>query len=126
MKTGNLAPPVGGKGGFSSKLSALKEKTHLKTHTGQVRHYIGNFPDGDLWKQVAENAGWWLAMETANSGEQWKKVKLGSKIKRLGKANFWLAWNGERISKGGDHAELMGTYPEMEEWAIAKLVEAHV
>ena len=126
VKTGNHAPPVGGKGGFSSKLLALKEKAPLKTHTGKVRNYVGNFPEGDQWKLVSENAGWWLAMETAKEGEQWKKVKLGSKIMRLGKANFMLAWNGERMDKGGDHAALMETYPEMEEWAVSVLGSCHV
>ncbi len=117
---------MGGKGGFSSKPLALKEKAPLKTHTGKVRHYIGNFPDGDHWKQVAENAGWWLAMDVGQDGERWRKVKLGSKIKRLGKANFLLAWNGSRLAKGDDHATLMETYPEMEEWAMSVLVGLHV
>lgn len=53
-------------------------------------------------------------------------MSLSPKIYRLGKANFNLGWNGSRLAQGGHQALLYASYPEVEEWVIANLVEAHV
>ena len=126
VKTENHAPPWGCRGGFSSKPSALKEKAPPKTHTGKVRYFAGNFPEGNQWQPLAENAGWWLLVDSVPGKGGWYRLKLGSKILRLGKANFVLAWNGERLAQGGEQKMLLETYPEMEEWVVAVLRGSHV
>lgn len=75
---------------------------------------------------VAENAGWWLLLDDSSKGKGWRKLKLGSKVVRAGGANFALTWNGERLADSGDHELLIERCPEVKEWVIAKLVEAHV
>ena len=120
-----LERPWGVWGGFSSNPLGLYEKTPPKKHSGKLRPYIGNLPENGQWSVVAQNKGWWLLLDLETAGP-WKTPKLGSKIHRYSKANFKLAWNGERLAKGGDHALLIDVYPEVEEWAIDKLVDANV
>lgn len=117
--------PWGVWGGFSSNPLGLNEKLPPKKHSGKLRPYIGNLPETGQWSLVAQNNGWWLLVDLESSGT-WKTLKLGSKIYRYGKANFKLAWNGERLAKGDDHALLIDAYPEVEEWVIDKLVVANV
>ncbi len=125
VKTGNHAPPGGVRGGFLPTPSGLDKKTPPRKHSGKVRHNIGLIPENGQWDVIAENRGWWLLIKR-ESGEPWKTLKLGSKIYRLGKANFNLGWNGSRLAQGGHQALLYASYPEVEEWVIANLVEAHV
>lgn len=108
-------------GGFSSTLKELNEKTPLKKHTGKIRQHIGNLPENGQWEVVAQNRGWWLLIDLETSGP-WMTLKLGSKVNRLGKANFKLGWNADRLAKGGDQAYLAENYPEVEEWVVANLV----
>jgi hypothetical protein len=65
-------------------------------------------------------------IHTVPSKGGWQRLKLGSKIPRLGKANFVLAWNGERLAQGGEQKMLLETYPEMEEWVVSVLRGKHV
>lgn len=120
-----LERPWGVWGGFSPTQNGLDEKTPPKKNTWKRSPSIGNLPENGQWSVVAQNSGWWLLVDLENRGP-WQTLKLGSKIYRYTKANFMLAWNGERLANGGDHALLIDAYPEVEEWAIDKLVATNV
>jgi hypothetical protein len=87
---------------------------------------IGSAPKSGNWALVAENSGWWLLVDKSSKAKAWRKLKLGSKVVRAGGANFGLLWNGETLASNTEHELLVERCPEVKEWVIAKLVEAHV
>jgi hypothetical protein len=77
--------------------------------------YVGNDPDSGV--VVAENEGWKIFEMQKKSQNQWLSLKAVSKVKRRNKANFWLAWNGDRFAAGKDLAIMVQHWPELYEWA---------
>ena len=57
------------------------------------------------------------------STSEWRSLKLvrtgGDAVKR--KRNWYLGWNGERLSRNADTAHLAEHYPEIAAWVIARL-----
>lgn len=76
----------------------------------------GNPERGEL---VAENRGWRL-FDLGKSPGGWSSLKLVSKVRRP-KGNFWLGWNGQRLSKSKDAALLEANHPEVFDWVVDRL-----
>jgi len=84
----------------------------------KAQKFPGNPPsDGEL---IAENNTWALYDRFAPSGE-WQNLKLVSKQPVAIKANYWLAWNGQRFAKCRDVALLDEHRPELMEWLVERL-----
>jgi len=79
----------------------------------------GNLPE--VGEMVAESRGYRLFV-TSNSGD-WQILKLVSKMPAA-KANFWLAWNGQRMAMGKDAVILNAHYPDVFDWVVAQMVVA--
>lgn len=62
------------------------------------------------------------------STAEWRSLKLihtgGDAGKR--KRNWWLGWNGERLSRNTDARHLAAHHPEVSAWVIARLPQGHV
>lgn len=76
---------------------------------------------GDAWSVVAENAGWLLQAGPVQAESPWRTLKLSSKIGRPYSANYWLAWNGCRLSENTELDKLRSADPETAEWAALTL-----
>lgn len=50
----------------------------------------------------------------ANQPVEWINIKLVAKVPQQRKANFSIAWNGERFAHGSDIAILREHYPHLE------------
>ena len=76
--------------------------------------FVGNDPESS--ELVSENEGWKIFHIPKGYPSQWKNIKVVSKIKRRKKANFWLAWNGDRFGASKDFAVMVEHWPEIYEW----------
>lgn len=73
--------------------------------------FRGNVPGAG--EVIAESRGWVLIELGETAG--WRNLKLCSKTERS-KGNFWLAWNGERLSMSSDAGKLDAQHPDVFDW----------
>ena len=62
------------------------------------RKHKGNPAEGDGWESIwyGDGVEWTLAIK---AGGEWQQVKLAANGTVEHKANYWLAWNGERLAR---------------------------
>lgn len=83
-----------------------------------TNRFGGNKPAaGEL---VCENRGWEL-FDLGDSDEMpWRRFKLLAKVKQR-KANYWFAFNGERMAMGKDAVLLNTHFPDVFDWVLDSL-----
>ena len=85
------------------------------------RFFRGNHPTEDFgWfriGQIKKNEFDFsvFAKEWSNG---WRQIKLASNKKTRNKANYWLAWNGERFANGKDYKAMA----QHKDWAEDMLI----
>ena len=86
-----------------------------------MRHcaYKGNLIESG--EVICEN-GEWIAYQTKEV-QGWKTIKLVCKSGKHAKANFWLAWNGERFAKGKVLLILIEHHKPIHDWLLMYLTE---
>ena len=84
-----------------------------------MRKNIWNGNPPEVGELVAESRGYRLFVISA-SGD-WQQLKLVSKLPAA-KANFWLAWNGQRQAMGKDAVILNAHYPDVFDWVNQEML----
>lgn len=80
----------------------------------------GIHPYGDDWFVAGEMDGWILySRSEMKSG--WLNLKLVAKERMKHKANYSLAWNGERFAEASDFFILKGYHMDLFNWVKGKL-----
>lgn len=77
-----------------------------------MKKYMGNRPEGFDWLEigVVEDEGVrWLVF--IRPDEEWSTVKVVADGRALGKANYWLGWDGSRFGRHADLARLAQYLP---------------
>ena len=76
------------------------------------KRYRGNpVQDEGGWEHIwYGESGWTMAIK---AGAEWQQVKLAANGTAEHKANYWLAWNGERMAKSTDYGLLEKNRPEL-------------
>ena len=64
-----------------------------------------------------------FALFERGSTSVWRSLKLVLQVSEAGKMkrNWWIAWNGERISRSSDAKHLAAHHPEIRQWVIETL-----
>lgn len=105
-------------GTVGRKPAEKKPRPEPKTrkHTGAP---IADGADG--WEHIwyGEDVEWTLAIR---EGAEWQQVKLAANGAVEHKANYWLAWNGERMAKSTDFGLLEKNRPELSARVVRCLV----
>jgi hypothetical protein len=83
--------------------------------TKSTRRFTGNRPK---WKPsttafVPKLTAQWDLYRKTKSASDWLKVKLTAREPQPGKANYWLAWNGERLAGSSEHRRLKEEHPHL-------------
>ena len=69
--------------------------------------------------RFASIEGWTLYERTRRTSDQWRNYKLvGNGGDGTQKFNWWLGWNGERLSRGSDAVLLAKRHPAIMQWVI--------
>lgn len=84
-----------------------------------MKRYLGHKPTGD-WSLLGsvEDEGDWFVYIRPDPSSEWSSVKVVADGRALGKANYWLGWNGQRFSRHSDLPLLLNRS------ALARGVEA--
>jgi hypothetical protein len=85
----------------------------------KVKKYLGTAADADGWQTVgdvgvADGVRWVLYVSKTHKNGWWN-AKLSAKGWAPVKANYWLAWNGERLAMTKDRKRLIEERPGLEE-----------
>ncbi len=78
-----------------------------------MAEFDGNQPEDGLL--LFENRGWQVFDRGSING--WQQVKLIAKVRQK-KANFHLAFNGDRLAMGKDAIALNTYYPDVLDWLL--------
>jgi hypothetical protein len=81
------------------------------------RYFKGNYPlEDDGWINVGEidNGVLYFSVFEKKQVNGWKQIKVCSKGKTRNKANYWLAWSGERFANGHDYKAMINHQGWME------------
>ena len=79
-----------------------------------LRRFVGNDPAESIL--VAESRGWKLFDRGDDAGLAWRRFKLVAMVFQA-KANFHLAFNGDRFAMGRDAQLLSDHFPDTFAWA---------
>lgn len=80
----------------------------------------GNAP-GDGWGVVGRTEGWVLYEKYDGNPNGWLNLKLVAANRSKHKANYWLAWNGERFASNKDIQFIKDHRRDLFEWLISEL-----
>jgi hypothetical protein len=85
-----------------------------------MKRYLGHKPKTDDWSFLGavKADGDWLVYVRPDPSNGWSSVKVVADGRALGKANYWLGWNGQRFSRHADLPLLL------QRGDLAKAVEA--
>lgn len=74
-----------------------------------AKRYSGKKPRDDCWRQIGtvEDKPDWLVFIRPATDSDWMSVKVVADGRAVGKANYWLGWNGSRFSRQADLVLLM-------------------
>ncbi len=69
-----------------------------------MKRYLGHKPKTDDWNFLGsvEADGNWFVYVRPDPSNGWSSVKVVADGRALGKANYWLGWNGQRFSRHAD------------------------
>jgi hypothetical protein len=69
-----------------------------------AKRYLGHKPKTDDWDFLGpiEADGKWLVYIRPDQESEWSSVKVVADGRAVGKANYWLGWNGHRFSRQSD------------------------
>jgi hypothetical protein len=84
-----------------------------------AKRYYGHKPRTQDWLSLGpiEADGKWLVYIRPDPTSEWYSVKVVADGRAVGKANYWLGWNGQRFSRQSDLPLLL------QRGALAKSVE---
>lgn len=85
---------------------------------------IGHVPKDalELASVTLDGVRWQLFELAQRSTDEWRALKLIARAPRP-KANYWLGWNGKRMSNGVDWCALRLREPAVAEWLLAVLTD---
>lgn len=87
---------------------------------------IGHAPPNaaQLAAVTLDGTRWELYELAERSTDDWRALKLIARAKRP-KANYWLGWNGTRMSHGRDWTTLQVREPAVAAWLVLALEDRH-
>jgi hypothetical protein len=96
----------------------------------KVKMWCGNPPDEQMWAKVCDlgkfdGIGWEMYSQVPDADSAWQNYKLVANGVVPGKANYRLAWNGERFALHKDVEALQEFRPTLAK-AVLKVLDKAV
>ena len=96
----------------------------------KVKMWCGNPPDDQMWSKVCDlgkfdGIGWEMYSKVPDADSPWQSFKLVADGVVPGKANYRLAWNGERFAVHKD-IDLMKEFRPALAKAVLKVLDKAV
>jgi hypothetical protein len=102
----------------------------IEMRSKKVKMWCGNPPDDQMWSKVCdlgkfEGIGWEMYSKVPDADSPWQSFKLVADGVVPGKANYRLAWNGERFAVH-PHVELLQEFRPALAKAVLKVLDKAV
>jgi hypothetical protein len=102
----------------------------IEMRSKKVKMWCGNPPDDQMWVKVCdlgkfEGIGWEMYSKVPDADSPWQSFKLVADGVVPGKANYRLAWNGERFAVH-PHVELLQEFRPALAKAVLKVLDKAV